>query len=234
MTGGSSPHQSPASGDALPDGCQTIEVRVAELRQIFNAIDPSPFHERDLDPRAEEFILGWGKDLPGDASLALVVYLDRAPGLPDEASALGGAVREFFGQRATGSRRRLRELFARGRVSLAIGLGFLAVSVGVGDAVAGYFAGSRLADVMRESLLIGGWVAMWRPLETFLYDWWPITSETRLLDRLARMPVRIVYNTESSSASDAWRTDWPALLRARLHAEQRAATMARHEGGASN
>ena len=70
---------------------------------------------------------------------------------------------------------------------------------------------------------------MWRPLETFLYDWWPITSETRLLDRLARMPVRIVYNTEASSASDTWRTDWPALLRARRHAEQRAATMARHE-----
>jgi hypothetical protein len=36
--------------------------RVAELRQLFNAIDPSPFRERDLDPRAEEFIVEWARD----------------------------------------------------------------------------------------------------------------------------------------------------------------------------
>ena len=38
---------------------------------------------------------------------------------------------------------------------------------------------------------IGGWVAMWRPIEVFLYDWWPIRREARLYDRLAVMPVRI-------------------------------------------
>ena len=43
------PQSRPAAGDALPQRCQVIEVRVAELRQLFNAIDPSPFRERDLD-----------------------------------------------------------------------------------------------------------------------------------------------------------------------------------------
>lgn len=42
----------------------------------------------------------------------------------------------------------------------------------------------------RESLTIGGWVST-RPLEVFLYDWWPIRKEARLSDRLAVMPVRI-------------------------------------------
>ena len=32
-----------------------------------------------------------------------------------------------------------------------------------------------------ESLLIGGWRPMWRPLEIFLYDWWPIRAERTLL-----------------------------------------------------
>jgi len=49
---------------------------------------------------------------------------------------------------------------------------------------------------------------MWRPLEIFLYDWWPIRAEARLCDRLSAMPVRIVYGTDTSS--DAWREDWPA------------------------
>ena len=37
---------------------------------------------------------------------------------------------------------------------------------------------------------------MWRPLEVFLYDWWPILGEVRLLDRLSRMPVRIEYKDD--------------------------------------
>ena len=53
-------------------------------------------------------------------------------------------------------------------------------------------SGEPLGEILRESLLIGGWVAMWRPLEVFLYDWWPIREEARLFDRLSAMPVRIV------------------------------------------
>jgi hypothetical protein len=48
-----------------------------------------------------------------------------------------------------------------------------------------------VGEIARENLTIGGWVSMWRPLEIFLYDWWPIRSEARLSDRLAAMPVRI-------------------------------------------
>ena len=54
---------------------------------------------------------------------------------------------------------------------------------------------------------IGGWVAMWRPMEIFLYDWWPVRAEARLSDRLTAMPVRIAYTSDASS--EAWRWDWP-------------------------
>jgi hypothetical protein len=198
----------PSAGDAIPGNCEIIEIHLGELRQLFNAIDPSPFHERDLDPQAEDFIVGWASDLPGDVPLGLMVYLDRAAGMEDEAAVLRNAIHEFFGRRAAATRRSLRELFRRGRTSLAIGLAFLACSIGIGDAVAAYFEGSRLAEILRESLLIGGWVAMWGPLEIFLYGWWPIRAELRLYDRLSAMPVRIVYTGEPS---DAWRSDWPAV-----------------------
>src|SRR6187200_2750417 len=100
-----------SAGDDLPQRCQVIEVRVEELRQLFNAIDPSPFRQRDLDPRAEEFIVDWASDLPKDKPWALVVHLDRPAGRADEAAALREAIHEYFGQRVIASRRRLRELF---------------------------------------------------------------------------------------------------------------------------
>lgn len=198
-----------SAGDPIPPNCQLIEVRVAELRQLFNAIDPSPFRERDLDPRAEQFIVDWGRDLPADAPLAFVVHLERTAGRPDESALLREAIYEFFSQRAASSRRSLRQLFRNGRISLVIGLAFLATSIAIGDAVATYFRESGWSDVLRESLLIGGWVAMWHPLEVFLYDWWPIRAETRLYDRLGAMPVKIVYTPRASP--DAWRSDWPQV-----------------------
>jgi hypothetical protein len=197
-----------AAGDDLPPRCRPIEVRVAELRQLFNAIDPSPFRERDLDPKAAEFIVEWSADLPGSVPLALVVHLDRAAGPPEEAAVLRDAVHEYFRQRAVASRRQLRELFRRGRISLAIAVVFLAASIALGDALAMSSPDSHVTGVLREGLLIVGWVAMWRPLEVFLYDWWPIRADARLYDRLGAMAVRIEYHAVSSE--DAWRHDWPA------------------------
>ena len=205
----------PSAGAAIATGTRVIEVRVAELRQLFNAIDPSPFRERDLDPRAEEFIVEWARDLPRDAPLALSVHLERAAGRADEATLLGQAIHQYFKARATGSRRTLRELFRRGRISLLIALAFLGASLALGDLI-GNISDSGFAALLKEGLLIGGWVAMWRPLEVFLYDWWPILGEVRLLDRLSRMPVRIEYNATVSD--DAWRSDWPAVATARLRA----------------
>ena len=197
----------PSAGDPLPPKCAVIEVHVGELKQLFNSIDPSPFRNKDLDPNAEEFIVGWAKDLPGDVALALVVDLDRQAGLPDEAAVLRDAIHEFFRQRAEANRRCLRELFRRGRTSLLIGLTVLAAATAFGDFLATAMKNSRLGEIVREGLTIGGWVSMWRPLEVFLYDWWPIRNEARLFDRLAAMPVRIRY--ASVASPDAWKADWP-------------------------
>ena len=198
-----------SAGDPIPPKCAVIEVHVGELKQLFNSIDPSPFRNKDLDPGAEEFIVGWAKDLPSDVALALVVDLDRPAGLPDEAAVLRDAVHEFFRQRAEAYRWRLRELFRHGRTSLLIGLTVLAGAIALGDFLANLLKTSRIGEILRESLTIGGWVSMWRPLEVFLYDWWPIRNEARLSDRLAAMPVRVRYS--SAASADAWKADWPAV-----------------------
>jgi hypothetical protein len=79
--------EKPAGGDPIPSKAVQIEVHIAELKQLFNAIDPSPFRERDLDPNADEFIIGWAREAPRDAPLALLVRLDRGAGPPGESAA---------------------------------------------------------------------------------------------------------------------------------------------------
>ena len=198
-----------SAGDVIPANCELIEVRVAELRQLFNAIDASPFRDRDLDPDADEFIVGRAREAPRAAHLALLVELGRAPGRTDEPAALRDTIHEFFLHRARVTRSRLYRLLSFGRISLLVGLVFLAAAVGLADVIVTAMKGQRLGELLREGLVICGWVAMWRPLEIFLYGWWPIRTEARLYDRLSTMPVRIAY--KGAADSGAWRSDWPEV-----------------------
>jgi hypothetical protein len=177
----------------MPPDCERIEVRVGEIRQLFNSMDPAPFRERDLDPKAEEFIVDAARELPRDAPLGLVVRLSRPAGAPGDVAALPSAVREYFAERAVATRTHLRRLLRIGWWSLLIGLAFVAAANLIGDAV-GDLVGryTKYGRFIHDSLVIGAWVALWRPLEILLYDWWPILGEARLFDRLRAMRVQVV------------------------------------------
>jgi hypothetical protein len=168
-----------------------VDVHVQELRQLFHAIDPSPFHERDLDPAAEEFIVSWASQAPASSPLRLVIHVDAEPASAEAGDIVRRAVPQYFSARAATTRRNLRGLFRRGWISLLIALAFMAVAISLAGLLDGPAATNPLAAVLREGLIVGGWVAMWRPLEIFLYDWWPLLAEARRFDRLAAMPVEI-------------------------------------------
>jgi hypothetical protein len=165
-------------------------LRLRELAQLFNSMDPSPFHERDLDADAEEFIIGWAREHPKHEELSLDIYLTEPP-QPDRAAGVEEALQHYFRVKSEAKELEFRQLMRRGRVSLAVGLLFLTACFSVGGVVA-RLGWSTAADLIRESLSIGGWVAMWRPLEIYLYDWWPLREERRLLERLARVRVRVI------------------------------------------
>ncbi len=94
------------------------------------------------------------------------------------------AIRHYYAYRADALRRQLHELLTRGYISLAIGLACLASSI-VGAQLLGTYTSGTLFDIIEEGVIIGGWVAMWGPIQIMLYDWWPILSRRRLRERLA-------------------------------------------------
>ena len=176
-----------------------IAIHVAEVRQVFDAMDPSPLRDRDLDPKTADYIVDSARELPRQSPLALLVHLDGPAGSTDEGAFLGDAIRRFFMGRSQAARWRLKLLFRRGRASLLVGVAFLVCAFTVSQLIGLFLPDSQFGDLLRESVIIGGWVAMWRPLEIFLYDWWPILGEARLHDRLAAMPVRIEYHRDATN-----------------------------------
>ena len=179
-----------ANPEHHPPAAAKIEININRLSQLFNSLDPSPFHERDLDQDAEDYIIGSAEEIGLPRPLTLIIHLpiDQTP--ESGALDLREAIHNYFAYRAAHERRRLRMLFRDGRIALAIGLGFLFCCVLLRE-LAFSFGNVVASDIFGEGMLIIGWVAMWRPLEIFLYEWVPIRRRCRILEKLSQMPVII-------------------------------------------
>ena len=178
-------HEPPAATE------NAIEIRIEDISQLFHTLDPFPFRERDLDKDAEEFIVNWARELPADEPFRIVVHLLEAQASTPEAHEIAAAITGYFGYRARIIMLDLKELFRVGWRALAIGLTVLSFSVIIGQAVVANLAPGPVGRVIEESLLIFGWVANWRPIEIFLYEWWPIVRRRNLYQRLAAAQVEL-------------------------------------------
>lgn len=168
-------------------GTWLIELKLRELRQLFHHLDPAPFREKDLDPAAEQYIVDAVRELGNFRPIRLVVHVPAAEAASPDARELPGAIAHYFDYRARQVRSELAALLRRGAVSLAIGVAFLAACLWLRRTVT-HLGGEGM---FAEGLLIIGWVALWRPVEIFLYDWWPIFRRQRRLAAIARMPVEV-------------------------------------------
>ena len=157
----------------------TISLKLRDMNQLFNSMDPSPFIEKDLDDDAEEFIVSWAQEFSPKAPLKLRIYLDLWP-TEDPKELIRTAVHNHFAHRAKITDLEFKRLLRQGRTSLFIGLLFLAACLLLSKMLLGHEAGTWAA-VVRESLTIAGWVAMWRPMQIYLYDWWPLLRRSRIL-----------------------------------------------------
>ena len=166
-----------------------IEIRLEQFRQLFNSLDPSPFRERDLDERAEEYIVSWARELPARDPIQIVVHLPAGEAQAAEQHGIHSAIAHYFQDRAETARRALREELRLGRRYLAVGLPILAVCLALSQVARGMIDSEGLGYLAQESLIILGWVASWKAIETLLYDWLPGKLRLDLYRRLAAAEV---------------------------------------------
>lgn len=174
-----------------------IRLRVKDMAQLFNSLDPDPFIERDLDDDAVAHITSWAREIPRHLKLKLLLEITEPKHSPETHQAIRPAVANYFGQAALLARNDFRDMMRRGRVSLLIGLGVLAGAVAISNLMKLYLEGA-IFDLIEQTVLIGGWVAMWGPMQIFLYDWWPLRRKRRDLERLRDMEVEIKLPTAAS------------------------------------
>ena len=169
----------------------TIEVNLQDLEQFFNTMDPSPFHEKDLDHDLEEFIVSWATEYPLQEPIRLVVHVQNRPPGIDVQNVIERAVHNYFAYKTGLNQREFKRLLREGRLSLLIGLSFLTICLSGAQMASRFHIPG--ASILEASLTIAGWVAMWHPMDIYLYGWWPVRRAGKVYRKLSSIPVEVRY-----------------------------------------
>ena len=168
-----------------------LALRVREIAQIFNSMDPTPFLNKDLDTEAEAYIETWAAGLAPNSRFHIIVHAEKRLSDGDPTLMLTEAIHNHFAYKAQRTRGALKHFLEQGRMSLVIGLVFVSLCLIAADAIANLGTNTGLT-IARESLTIVAWVAMWRPMQIFLYDWWPFQRQIRLYENLSSARIQVV------------------------------------------
>jgi hypothetical protein len=183
----------PGRPEFLPrQGAGDIDLTLADPAQLLRDPAAAPFGNGTLLPEAAAFIAGAARDRPRGAPLRLKVLLPATVAAGPDASRIGPAVADHFAGLADATALELRDLFRDGRATLVIGLCVLMTCLVTAFAVASFGSTGPGQRILQESLVILGWVSLWRPAETFIYGWVPITQRRKLLRRLAAAEVVVL------------------------------------------
>lgn len=163
-----------------------IQVRVATVEHIFNPMDPTPLEERTLNSEVADWIEEWAEDLDRDQPITVEFHVADGRVQGREAAIIAG-LHNHFEYREWQSGRQLSKLWREGRISLVIGLFALTAFNSASRAIGS--SGSAPVQILHDGLSVLGWVSMWKPMEIFLYDWWPIRRERRACRRLVEAEV---------------------------------------------
>lgn len=159
----------------------TILLKVATVEAIFDAQDPRNIPERNLSAEWLEYIFEVMNDKPRGHAIDLSLHVTNFGAWTPEI--LATTLHTEFRNYDKLLHRRLKDNFRLGRTSLGIALialiFFTLMSELVHHVSEGFFQ-----RTFEEGFLIIGWVALWRPVEILLYDWWPMYDRRRKIARI--------------------------------------------------
>ena len=169
-----------------------IDIKIKRISQLFNSFDPSPFLEKDLDDDAFEYIVSSVSEHHRKTHQKIRIHLPKREMRKTSEEEIKRAVRNYFEYKKLLAEKSIRLELKEGQFSFIVGISFLStvfilrnILLDISDSVA--------MHVFAEGLIIGGWVAMWKPISNILYDWWPLHYEKQIYEKISTMDIEFMY-----------------------------------------
>jgi hypothetical protein len=183
-----------------------IRLKLDDVKELFAAPEVNPFSTNEAAIAGQPALLRVVYDLAPEAPIKKMIHLTlELP--PDQVTAdtereVRAAIERYCALKIRDNQNRIRLMQRNGRRSLWYGLLFLGLCV----LLASLFASdvlswipSFLRTVLSEGLTVIGWVALWHPVEAFLYDPIPLRRENGVYRLLQRMDIVVLPQPQHAS-----------------------------------
>lgn len=174
----------------IENGKAVIELKVSTIHQLFDERDPAPFREKDLDDDAAEYIFMSAQEITVKRIARLRIFVEEAL-TEKQLQTIRHAVNTFYSYEADLMSKRITALVSVALKSLIIGFSFMTASI-VGSHFVQLAAGSFVGLFLKESMVLVGWVSMWKPVSLLLYEWWPLVDTLNIYRKLSELEIDVV------------------------------------------
>ena len=177
------------------EGKHLIELRVKNPLQLFDARDPAPFRERDLDDDFIEYIMAALREFSISGLVKIVIYVEscETKDLPKES--IRDAIHSYLAYQIDLQKSDLKSFMKRAQLFLLIGLFVLFLCISIAQGLTLPSPPGRMG-ILREGIIIFGWVSLWKPIELILFDWYPLFEKLRYYKKLLVTEVEIKFMSQ--------------------------------------
>ena len=174
------------------DGDIAIEIKLNYVNQLFDIRDPAPFREKDLDDDAVEYMVSSVQELSAAKVHKLLIFIAKDKEDSSQVIDTKNAIHQFFKYESERMSTKIHATLKNGIKSLLIGLGFLTFAILMSMLIPSD-SKTFWSLIFKEGLLLMGWVSMWKPINIFLYDWWPLSDLKKVYICLSNVEVDFIY-----------------------------------------
>ncbi len=177
------------------EGKQWIEVRVKTAQQLFDVRDPAPFRERDLDDDFTDYIFASAREFSHSTPLKIIIYIEEQEPQNLTKEAIREAIHSYLVYQIDLRYWDLKTFIKRAQIFLLIGVLMLALCLSVAQSLS-IPEISGAMGILREGLVIFGWVSVWKPIELMLFDWYPLYEKLRFSRKLLATEIDIRFGVK--------------------------------------
>lgn len=164
-----------------------IDMKLRHLRSFFAVTDTDPFEGEGIDESGIDQLIGRVTAISGwrRRPISLRLHVPASPENIELIPRMGEALVRYCDIHRQFAERKLMEIRREGMRTLAVGMVFLALCIGLAALIeTTAVADMLIGELLTEGAIIAGWVGLWRPIEILLFDWWPYARDRMLYGKL--------------------------------------------------
>lgn len=128
--------------------------------------------------------------------MKIVIYIEEKESSDLPRDSIREAIHSYLTYRIDLQRSDLKSYVKRAQLFLLIGLCVLVICISIAQSLKIPNPPGPIG-ILREGIVIFGWVSIWKPIELILFDWYPLYEKLRFYKKLRDTEIDIRFGAQS-------------------------------------